>query len=231
MATSGVANFNPDLLTMYQEAADRCGVDFRTGYDYTSMQRSFNLLMVELSNHQLNLWTYDQESLPLVSGTTSYSLPADTIDVLDGTIRINAGNTFTQSDLVISRTSFSDYMAIPNKLATGQPTQFSIQRLTAGPVIYFYTTPDGSQPYVFFYNRLRRIQDAGSSPNYTADTPTRFIDAVIAGLAFRFASKKRECFDIVPRLKAEYAEAIALAQDEDRDRSSLLICPYITQSF
>jgi len=64
-----------------------------------------------------------------------------------------------------------------------------------------------------------------------SDAPFRFYDAVIAGLAYRIASKRRESMGLVPQLKAVYDEALLLAQDEDRDRSSLLICPYITQSF
>ncbi len=190
--------------------------------------------MIEFSNMQLNMWSEEDVSTTLVQGTTSYTLAADTVDVIDGAIRINAGNATTQADMVISRTSYSDYIAIPNKLSQGQPVQYAIQRLTAAPVIYFYPTPDGAQTYTFFHRRLRRLQDAGSVPSQsavTADTPFRFYDAVIAGLAYRIASKRRESMPLVPQLKAVYDEALALAQDEDRDRASLMIVPYCQTSF
>lgn len=234
MATSGTATWQPTILEMLEEAYERAGLQMRTGYDVTTGRRSFQLLMVEFSNMQLNMWSYEDVSLPLVAGTTSYALPADTIDVVDGVIRLNAGNTSTQSDIVISRTSYTDYLAIPNKLSQGQPSQYAIQRNTANPVVFFYQTPDGTQSYAFYYRRLRRLQDAGSTPAQaavTADTPFRFYDAVIAGLALRIASKRPESMGLVPQLKAAYDEALTLAQDEDRDRAPLLICPYISQSF
>ena len=231
MATSGTANWSPQLVEIFEEAYERIGVKMRTGYDYTTAIRSFQLLVVELANRGLNMWTFDTESLTLSAGTTSYSLPADTVDVLDGTIRINAGNSYTQSDLVISRTSWSDYMAIPNKLSQGQPTQYAILRETANPVIYFYETPDNTQTYTFFYSRLRRIQDAGTTPTNTIDTPFRFLDAVISGLAYRLASKRREAMVLVPQLKQVYEEAIELAQSEDRERASVMLLPYMEQSF
>lgn len=231
MPTSGTATWQPSILEMLEEAYERAGLQMRTGYDVTTGRRSFNLLMVEFSNMQLNMWSEEDVSLSLVQGTTSYTLAADTIDVIDGTIRLNAGNATLQSDLVISRQSYSDYIAVPNKLSQGQPTQYSVQRGTAAPVVYFYPTPDGTQSYTFYYRRLRRLQDAGTTASTNADTPFRFYDAVIAGLAYRIASKRKESMGLVPQLKAVYDEALLLAQDEDRDRSSLLICPYITQSF
>ncbi len=227
MATSGTATFNPVILEMFEEAYERTGLEMKTGYDVTTARRSFNLLMGELANRGLNMWTFDQESLTLTSPTSSYALPADTVDVLEGTIRSNVGNAATQSDIVISRVSLSDYMALPNKLTLGRPYQYTIMRETAGPVIYFYQAPDATQTYTFFYWRLRRIQDAGTSPANTADVPFRFTDAVISGLAYRLASKRREAMSLVPQLKAVYEEALALAQEEDRDRSSVMLTPFI----
>jgi len=230
MATSGTATWNPSILEIFEEAYERAGLEMRGGYDYTTAVRSFQLLVSELANRGLNLWTYDQDTLTLVQGTASYSLPADTVDVLDGVIRTNSGNATSQADLVISRTSFSDYVATPNKLSQGRPTQYTVLRETAGPVIYFYQTPDGTTPYVFYYLRLRRIQDAGTALN-TPDVPFRFLDAVIAGLAYRIASKRVSSMALVPQLKQVYEEALELAQSEDRDRSSISLLPYIQQGF
>jgi hypothetical protein len=230
MATSGTATWNPNLQEIFDEAFERAGLEMRVGYDYTTAVRSFQLLVAELANRGLNLWTFSQGTLALVQGTASYALPLDTVDVLDGVIRTNSGNATSQADLVISRTSFSDYVATPNKLSQGRPTQYTILRETAGPVIYFYQVPDGTQPYVFYYLRLRRIQDAGTVQN-TLDVPIRFLDSVIAGLAYRLASKRRESMALVPQLKQVYEEALELAQSEDRDRSSISLLPYIQQGF
>ena len=231
MPTSGSTSFFPTIVEMIQEASDRCGVELRTGYEITSARRSFNLLMVELSNCQLNLFSEESVSLTLSPSTTSYALPDDTVDVIEGTIRLNAGNVSTQADLVISRTSMYDYTAVPNKLVTGQPTQYAIERGTEHPTIYFYPTPDGAQVYTFYYRRLRRLQNAGTSGSTTPDINFRFIDCVIAGLAYRIACKRREAFALIPQLKAQYDEALLLAQDEDRDRSSIMLVPYANQRY
>jgi len=231
MATSGSTVFFPTIVEMIQEAHERAGLDLRGGYDITTGRRSFNLLMVELSNQQLNLFSEESVSLTLTPSTTSYALAADTIDVIEGAIRLNAGNTSTQSDLVISRTSMYDYIAVPNKLVTGQPTQYAIERGVDNPTIYFYPTPDGAQTYTFFYRRLRRLQNAGTSGTTTADVNFRFLDAVIAGLAYRIACKRKEAFPLIPQLKQQYDEALLLAQDEDRDRASIMLVPYANQRY
>lgn len=231
MATSGTATWSPSIIEMLQEAYERAGLEMRSGYDVTTGRRSFQLLMVEFASMQLNMWSEESVSLTLTPSTTSYSLPADTVDVIEGTIRLNAGNVATQSDMVISRTSMFDYIAIPNKLTTGQPTQYAIERGVSTPTIYFYPTPDASQTYTFFYRKLRRLQDAGTTGLITADVPFRFYDAVIAGLAYRIASKRREAMALVPQLKAQYDEALLLAQDEDRDRASIMLVPYANQRY
>lgn len=231
MATSGTATWNPSFRDAFQEAYERCGLEMRTGYEYATAVRSFNLLAVEWANRQLMMWEFAQTSLTLTAGTTSYSLPAPTIDVLEGTIRLNAGNTATQSDLVISRTSMTDYVAIPNKLTQGQPTQYTIQRGVDAPTVYFYPTPDGSQTYTFFYLRLVRTEDAGSNPTYNAAVPFRLYDAFIAGIAYRLAGKRREAMALLPRLKQEYEDALALAESEDRDRSSIMLTPWCQQNW
>lgn len=231
MATSGTATWSPSIIEMLQEAYERAGLEMRSGYDVTTGRRSFQLLMVEFASMQLNMWSEESVSLTLTPSTTSYSLPADTVDVIEGTIRLNAGNVATQSDMVISRTSMFDYIAIPNKLTTGQPTQYAIERGVSTPTIYFYPTPDAAQTYTFFYRKLRRLQDAGTTGLITADVPFRFYDAVIAGLAYRIASKRREAMALVPQLKAQYDEALLLAQDEDRDRASIMLVPYANQRY
>lgn len=231
MATSGTATWLPTIIQMLEEAYQRCGLEMRSGFDVTTGRTSFQLLMIELANQQLNLWSEESVSLTLTPSTTSYSLPADTVDVIEGTIRLNAGNTTTQNDLVISRTSMYDYIAIPNKLVPGQPNQYAIERGVSTPTIYFYPTPDGAQTYTFFYRRLRRLQDAGTTGVITADVPFRFLDCVIAGLAYRIACKRKEAFALIPQLKAQYDEALLLAQDEDRDRASLMFVPYANQRY
>jgi hypothetical protein len=92
MATSGTVAFRPDVEEVISEAYERCGLDgqTRTGYHAVTARRSLNMLFSEFANRGINYWAVTQNSLSLVSGTTSYNLPAGTIDIIDAVIRDNS---------------------------------------------------------------------------------------------------------------------------------------------
>ena len=223
MSTSGTTTFNLDAGELIEEAFERCGLEPRVGYDLKSARRSLNLLALEWASAGLNLWTVDQQTLSLVAGTATYSLPVDTIDVLDAVLRTNAGNAALQSDIVMSRVSFSTYSAQTNKLLQDRPIQFLVMR-TATPTVTFWPIPDAAQSYQFVYYRMRRMQDITSVDN-TEDIPFRFLPAIAAGLAYKIAVKKAP--DRVQLLKPLYDQAFALAADEDRERASFRLVPRI----
>ena len=221
MTTSGTATFNLDLQEIIEEAGERCGYEIRTGYDFRTARRSLNLLFMDFANRGLNMWTFEQLSIPLVAGTETYLLPTDTVDVLDAVIRTGTG--LTQSDLTISRIPLPTYQSIPNKTSTGRPIQMFIKRFIT-PEITFWPTPDAVTPYTFVYWRLRRIQDAGEGVN-DQDIPFRFMPALVAGLAYYMAMKIPGALDRLPVLKGQYDEAMQMAMDEDRDKSPIRWVP------
>jgi hypothetical protein len=130
MSTSGVANFNLDLNEIVEEAFERCGSELRTGYDLRTARRSLNLLFADWANRGINMWTFEQGVIPLVTGQPTYPLPDDTIDLLEHVIRTSPNLPNSQADLSITRISVSTYATIPNKLIQGRPIQVWIQRLT-----------------------------------------------------------------------------------------------------
>ena len=129
MATSGIATFNLDLTEIVEEAFERAGSELRSGYDLKTARRSLNLLFADWANRGVNMWTFDQGTINLVSGQNTYPLPTDTVDLLEHVIRTGAGSASTQSDLTITRISVSTYATIPNKLQQARPIQVWIQRL------------------------------------------------------------------------------------------------------
>jgi hypothetical protein len=223
MATSGTATFNLDLAELVEEAFERCGAELRTGYDLRTARRSLNLMFAAWANMGINLWTLEQGSQLLTPGTATYTLPADTVDLLDHVIRTGAGNAATQADLTITRISSSTYSSIPNKLTQARPIQLWVQRLNT-PQVTVWPVPDSVQPYTLVYWRLRRIQDAGDGVN-TMDMPFRFLPAMVAGLAYYLSMKVPGGLDRMQVLKAQYDEAFMLAADEDRDRSAVRFVP------
>jgi len=243
MTTAGASAFNLDLSDIVEEAFERCGKELRSGYDLRTARRSLNLLTIEWANRGINMWTIEQGQITLTQGVNTYDLPIDTIDLLEHQIRTNAGNQATQTDITISRISVSTYATIPNKLSQGRPIQVWIQRMSGAkypppgpngtdpvtgidaPKITVWPTPDGSQQYTFVYWRLRRIQDAGNGVN-TQDIPFRFLNAMVAGLAY-YLSIKLDGVD--PNrsvmLKADYEQQFQLAADEDREKAPVRFVP------
>jgi hypothetical protein len=223
MATSGVSNFNLDLTEIVEEAFERVGGEMRTGYDLRTARRSLNLMFADWANRGINMWTFEQGSIPLVAGTATYDLPADTVDLLEHVIRTGAGSASTQADLTITRISVSTYATIPNKLQQARPIQVWIERLNT-PRITVWPVPDDSQPYVFVYWRLKRIQNAGEGVN-TMDMPFRFIPCMVAGLAYYLALKVPGGTERLGILKQQYDEAWQNAADEDREKAAIRFVP------
>jgi hypothetical protein len=228
MTTSGTTAFNLDFAEIAEEAFERAGRELRTGYDLRTARRSFNLMTIEFQNRGLNMWTFDEGTINLVQGQSTYDLPADTIDLLEQVIRTGAGNAATQADLTISRISVSTYATIPNKLAQGRPIQVWVQRLRDNPKVTVWPVPNqGTEMnpyYIFKYYRMRRIQDAGDGDN-TQDIVFRFLPVSTAGLAYYIAMKYPESTDRLPILKAAYEEQFDLAAQEDREKAPVRFVP------
>ena len=221
--TSGASSFNLDLTELVEEAFERAGGELRTGYDLRTARRSLNIMFADWANRGINMWTFEQGSINLVPGQATYNLPADTVDLLEHVIRTGAGSASTQADLTITRISVSTYATIPNKLQQARPIQVWIERLDT-PRITVWPIPDNSQPYVFVYWRLRRMQDAGTGVN-TMDMPFRFYEAMTAGLAYHLALKIPGAMERLPILKQQYDEAWDLASSEDREKAAVRFVP------
>jgi hypothetical protein len=85
----------------------------------------------------------------------------------------------------------------------------------------------GNPFYMFVYWRMRRMQDTGTGAR-TQDIPFRFIECMVAGLAYKMAMKLPN-MDVnrVTALKMEYEQQWQLAADEDRDKASDRFVPRI----
>lgn len=225
MTTSGTTAFNMDFTEIAEEAWERAGREMRSGYDLRTARRSMNLMTIEWQNRGINMWTIEDGTVNLTQGTSQYTLPADTIDLLEHQIRTNSGNANTQSDLTISRISVSTYASIPNKLTQGRPIQMYVERLRDAPVVNVWPVPENDD-YVLYYWRMRRIQDAGSGVQ-TADMNFRFFPCLVAGLAYHIAMKVPELVDRIPMLKAVYDEQFDMAAGEDREKTSARFVPRI----
>ena len=224
MTTSGTAAFNLDLNEIVEEAFERCGSELRTGYDLRTARRSLNLMFADWANRGVNLWTLDSGTIPLIQGTATYNLPADTVDLLEHVIRTGSGNASTQIDVTITRISNSTYSSIPNKLQQARPIQVWVNRQIT-PQITVWPTPDQTGVYQFIYWRLRRIQDAGDGGTYTQDIPFRFLPCLVSGLAYYLALKIPGAMERLPILKEQYDADWDRASSEDREKAAVRFVP------
>lgn len=214
MATSGTQAFKLDVAELIEEAYERCGLEPRTGYDARTARRSLNILMSDWANRGINLWTVKEATQSLTKGTNSYTLDAETIDILDAVVRRNG------VDYNLERIGRSTYLSLPNKSTEGRPTQFWVDRQST-PKLYLYPTPENSTDEVRFY-RTERIQDSSEYIN-DIDIPSRFINPLASGLAYMLSLKRAP--DRSVALKTVYDEEMARAEAEDRERVSLKLTP------
>jgi hypothetical protein len=163
MTTSGVANFNLDLTEIVEEAFERNGAELRTGYDLKTARRSLNLLFADWSNRGINMWTFEQGTIPLVPGQNTYALPNDTVDLLEHVIRTGSNTASTQADLTITRISVSTYATIPNKIQQARPIQVWIQRFNGqtSPIAATLTTTITSTSTEIVLNDVTGLPSTG----------------------------------------------------------------------
>jgi hypothetical protein len=226
-STSNSSGWMPDLLMIFQEAAELAGVDLTTSYSLRSAKRSYDFLASEWANRGLNLWTIDTQSFPLIPNNPGpYVLPVDTMDVIFGLIRTFQGTgPEAQTDIIMPRFDFASYASIVDKNAIGMPTVFYINRLAYQSQIYFWLAPDAVQPYTFVYYRMRRIQNSGNATN-TPDIPFRFLAPMTNGIAWKLSLKQQnKDLNKIAVLKAMYDESMLYAIREDRDRSPVMLSP------
>lgn len=149
-----------------------------------SARRELNLLLVEWSNKQVNLWKVELISLPLVNGTAVYTIPARVVMVLDAYLTLNNGLT-TQTDRYITPISRTDYASYASKFTPGPPTTYWFDRLIA-PTLTTWPVVD-SNSYVLNYYACSQTQDANTAGGETPDIPYLWLDALVAGLSHRLS--------------------------------------------
>lgn len=218
----------PDIPDLFEEAYQRAGLELRTGNDLRNARRSFNILTMEWQNRGLNLWTIEAGTLSLISGTATYTLPTDTVDLVEHQIRTGTG--VNQVDTNLTRVSVSTYAQQSAKNSTGKPTQIFIQRLAGSTTVTLWPVPDSSDTYTLSYYRIAGIDgiSSGIDGTTTSFVPPRFVPCLVSGLAYYIAMKRPEVANRVAPLKQEYEFQFELAAGEDTESASARFVPYDT---
>ena len=218
----------PDIPDIFEEAFARAGLELRTGSDIRDARRSFNKLTMEWQNRGLNLWTIAAGTLSITAGTATYTLPTDTVDLLEHTIRTGTGTS--QADTNLARISVSTFAKISSKNTQGKPSQIFIQRLAGSVTATLYTVPDSAETYTLSFFRVVGIDGVSANIEGTTTSfiPPRFVPCLVSGLAYYIAMKKPEVATRVAPLKQEYEFQFELAAGEDTESASARFVPYNT---
>ena len=223
MATSGTTAFDLNIDDIIEEAYERCGIRTNSGRDLRSARRSLNLLFSEWGNRGVHLWKVQLNEVALVAGQATYSVSSNVSDVLEAYISTTnaAGNTSSTNDISLTKIDRSAYAALPNKLQTGQPSQYFVDRQIT-PTINLYLAPDATTFTTLKFYTINRIEDAGVYSNQ-ADVAYRFLPCMCSGLAYYLSVKRAP--DRIQLLKQLYEDELLRALNEDGQRASVYISP------
>lgn len=222
MASSGTYNFALSNADVMVEGFSRCRVR-RTSLlaeHIADGRRAISLAMVGLGIKIPNLWAEEQYTVSLVAGTTTYTLPARSVQILSCFIRTGSGDS--QQDRICWPLSQFEYASIPNKNSQGFPSQYWFNRLTA-PQLSFYLTPDDQQTYTAYLQIARQLQDANLPGGETPDVPNRFLDALCADVAHRLSRVYAP--DLEEKRERDAEKAWALAATTDTENVAMNITP------
>jgi hypothetical protein len=171
----------------------------------------------------LEFITYTGKSTNTLTGATRGALGSSAVAHASGVAvqNITGQGTSSTQDIALTKIDRSAYSALPNKLATGQPSQYYVNRQTQ-PTISVYLAPDASTYTTLKYYSIDRIDDAGAFTN-NADVPFRFLPCMCSGLAYYLSQKRAP--DRIQLLKQLYEDELLRALNEDGSRTSVYISP------
>jgi hypothetical protein len=203
-----------------------------------------NLMQMEWANEQVNLWTVELVSTPLIAGQSTYAVDPATIMIMASYITtgqqditvddmnidaddwilptVDSTEWIIQKDRILTSVDRDTYASFPKKDDRGPPSVYWFNK-QVGPSITLWEVPDDHQKYVLHYYRARHLQDAVLGNGAQADVPRHFLEAYVAGLAFK-------CAEVwAPALKDGLgARAVATfksASERDVEDSPLRIVP------
>ena len=227
MATSGTYAYNPSLgeLTLY--AFNLCGIRNTALLQehMESARMAANMLLGRWSSQGVNLWCVDLQSIPLVQGTATYSVPSNTVVMLDAYVVQNTGGAaINRLILPISR---SEYASYPNPNQQGFPTTYWFDRLLS-PTVTLWPVPDGNE-VSFDYYRVRQIQDSEFQNGQQVEIPYYFVEAFAFGLAQRLAMVWAP--EKVAILKPLADESYDIASRQNIETAQQYISPMVSSYF
>ena len=225
MTTSNVYNYAPSTGELFLTAFSRLGIrgPMLTADHMQTARNEANLMQAEWSNKGPNLWDIDLQSVALIQGTATYTVPSNTVMILDAYLTVTSGGVST--DRVIVPVSRTEYAAYPNKTQQAPPTCYWFDRLIS-PTITLWAVPDASSTYTLNYYRYRQIQDAALTGGPTLELPYLWYDAAVASMAHRLS--RHYAPQLEQLRKADAMEAYGIAAEQNTENTPIYIAPSLS---
>jgi hypothetical protein len=223
MTSSGTYSFAPNFGDLSLNAFGRIGIrrSELTQQHLADAALESNLVQVEISNLQPNLWLAELYTVSLVEGTATYALPARLISPMSVylTTTDTSGNSV---DRILFPLSSYEYSALPNKEQQAAVTSYWFQR-NITPQVNVWPVPDGNATYTLNLRILSQPEDASIPNGVTPNLPYRWMDCFTAKLAHRLARIYRPELESVR--KADAMEAWQNAAKEDIEYVNMYFMP------
>ena len=227
MTTSNTYTFAPSLgeITLYSYNLIGLRNTSLLAEHMEAARMAANMLLGRWSSQGVNLWTVDLKTIVLVQGQTTYTVPDNTVVMLDAYVTTGTGTSaINRLILPISRTEYASY---PNPLQQGFPTTYWFDRLIS-PSVTLWPVPDGNE-VSFSYYRVQQIQDSNFTNGQQVEIPYYFLEAFVYGLAQRLAMVWAP--DKVMMLKPMADESYAIAAAQNIETAQQYISPMISSYF
>lgn len=217
MATSGTRNFTPKFADMMSEAFSNCLIRSAnvTQDHIEEVIRSADLMLIKFGNRGVNQYQLTEFAITLASGTATYNLPAGTDDVWSAILRQD------NSDTPVWPMARTDYHALPNKTAAGDPFNFTVSTEAVGDAtrtITLWPVPTASDQLRLW---LWCQPEAVTKMNQTLSVGKKWYDAYAMELSWRMAMKFAPARE--ERLEQLAEQAFILASQSSRERRDLRI--------
>lgn len=223
MATySGTYAYAPPVGELILLAFARCGIrrPSLTAEHFANAGNEANLALSKFANCQPLLWTSQLQSVPLVQGTATYTLPIEVVMILDIYIETTTGSSTV--DRILGPVSTTEYDAFPDKVTQGPPTTYWFNRLIT-PQVTFWQPPDDTQSYTAKIRTVRQPQDSKIPSGIAPDIPYRYFDAYLAEVAYRLARIYAQPLEQMR--KADAMEAWQIAATQDVENCNFYVIP------
>ncbi len=186
-----------------------------TAEDAEAALLELELMLKEWALKGPYLFTKRESSQTLVANTANYTLSTSLpLRIVEARYRDTSS---PQNDLPMQPLTRDEYFQLPNKTATGTPTNFYFDPQPTGGVLYIWPLLASATTESIRYTYQRRIEDVDDLNN-NLDIPQEWLGTVGYALAARLLDDYGIADNIASRILARSEQMLQDARDFEREQ-------------